>query len=49
VISLVAVSLTWLAASALGLWITRSKLPRDLRRKKAASVIPEEVLDRGEA
>jgi putative peptidoglycan lipid II flippase len=50
VISLVAVSLTWLAAGALGLWITRSNLPRDLRRKKASAtnVIPEQVLDSAE-
>ena len=49
-ISLVAVSLTWLAAGALGLWITRSNLPRDLRRKKASAtnVIPEQVLDSAE-
>jgi hypothetical protein len=50
VISLTAVSLTWLAAGALGLWITRSSLPRDLRRKKvsATNVVPEQVLDSAE-
>ncbi|MGB7553496.1 MAG: murein biosynthesis integral membrane protein MurJ [Candidatus Korobacteraceae bacterium] len=46
-VSLTLISLTWLAAVALGLWITRSSLPRDLRRKRvsATSVIPEQVLD----
>jgi putative peptidoglycan lipid II flippase len=39
VISLTAVSLTWLAAVALGLWITRSSLPRDLRRKKVPATL----------
>lgn len=28
------ITLTWAAAAAAGLWITRSKLPNDLRRKK---------------
>jgi putative peptidoglycan lipid II flippase len=31
------VSLTWAAAAALGLWLLRSELPRDLRRRKAAA------------
>ncbi len=46
-ISLTLISLTWLVAVALGLWLTKSNLPRDLRRKKvsATSVIPEQVLD----
>jgi hypothetical protein len=48
VVSLAAVSVTWLCAGALGLWITRSSLPRDLRRKKVAPVIPEQVLDSAE-
>ncbi len=46
-VSLTLISLTWLAAVAIGLWITKSSLPQDLRRKKvsATSVIPEQVLD----
>ena len=46
-VSLTLISLTWLAAVALGLWITKSSLPQDLRRKKvsATNVIPEQVLD----
>jgi hypothetical protein len=31
------VSLTWAAAAALGLWLLRSELPRDLRRRKGAA------------
>lgn len=34
---LVLVSVTWAAASAAGLWLLRSELPRDLRRRKAAA------------
>ncbi len=47
VVSLIVISVVWLAAVAVGLWLTRSNLPRDLRRKKAAvpNVIPEQVLD----
>ncbi len=46
-VSLALISLTWLVAVAVGLWITKSSLPRDLRRKKvsATNVIPEQVLD----
>jgi hypothetical protein len=28
--------ITWLAAVAAGLWLTRSTLPQDLRRKKTS-------------
>ena len=42
---LLSASASSLATGALGLWITRSNLPRDLRRKKATNVIPEQVLD----
>ena len=34
------VSLTWAAAVAAGLWLLRSELPGDLRRRKGA-VYPE--------
>ncbi len=46
-VSLTLISLTWLVAVVVGLWITKSSLPRDLRRKKvsATNVIPEQVLD----
>ena len=49
-ISLVAISATWLAAVALGLWVTKSSLPQELRRKKAAGTaniaVPEPLVDR---
>jgi putative peptidoglycan lipid II flippase len=34
-VSLAVISVAWLAAVLLGLWITKSVLPRELRRKKA--------------
>ncbi len=34
---LVLVSITWAAAALAGLWLLRSELPRDLRRRKAAA------------
>src|SRR5579862_5109203 len=37
VLQLAVISVTWAAAAALGLWILRSQLPRDLRRRKATS------------
>jgi hypothetical protein len=37
VLQLVVISLTWAAATALGLWLLRSQLPNDLRRRKAAA------------
>lgn len=33
-LNLVVVSITWAAAIALGLWVTKSQLPQDLRRRK---------------
>ena len=41
--ALVLISMTWLAAVALGLWLTKSSLPRELRRKNKASaeVVPD--------
>ena len=49
-ISLAAVSVTWLAAVALGIVDTKSSLPRDLRRKKAPATAnitaPEQVVER---
>ena len=48
--SLALISVTWLAAIAAGLWLTKSNLPRELRRKKAAVVpnisLPEPVNER---
>jgi hypothetical protein len=32
--ALALISITWAAAVAAGLWITKSKLPADLRRRK---------------
>jgi putative peptidoglycan lipid II flippase len=37
VMQLVLVSITWMAAAMAGLWLMRSELPRDLRRRKAAA------------
>jgi putative peptidoglycan lipid II flippase len=34
-IAIAAIGATWLAATAIGLWVTRSDLPRELRRRKA--------------
>ena len=31
------ISITWAAAVALGLWLLRSQLPNDLRRRKATA------------
>jgi hypothetical protein len=31
------VSITWIAAVAAGLWLLKSELPRDLRRRRAAA------------
>src|ERR1022692_3344765 len=47
--SLALISVTWLAAVAVGLWLTKSNLPRELRRKKAAApniTLPEPVIER---
>ena len=48
--SLGLISVTWLAAVAVGLWLTKSNLPRELRRKKAAAApnitLPEPVNER---
>ena len=40
VVQLALVSLTWGAAVALGLWLLKSELPRDLRRRKKAAAYP---------
>ncbi len=49
-LSLALISVTWLAAAAIGLWLTKSSLPRELRRKKGAAVpditVPEPVIER---
>jgi len=49
-LSLAVISAVWVAAVALGLWITRSNLPRELRRKKAPATpnltAPEAVVER---
>jgi putative peptidoglycan lipid II flippase len=38
--SLALISVTWLAAVALGLWLTKSSLPQELRRKKSIPAEP---------
>jgi putative peptidoglycan lipid II flippase len=47
-ISLSVITAVWLAAVALGLWVTKSSLPHDLRRKKAVQTMapPEPMVDR---
>jgi hypothetical protein len=48
--ALALISVTWLAAVAAGLWLTKSNLPRELRRKKAAAVpnvtLPDAMVER---
>jgi putative peptidoglycan lipid II flippase len=47
-LSLALIGVTWLAAVALGLWLTKSDLPGELRRKKAPATpnltAPEQVV-----
>jgi len=38
--SLALVSITWMAAVAMGLWLTKSRLPQDLRRRRTQAPIP---------
>jgi len=49
-LSLALIGATWLAAVALGLWLTKSDLPGELRRKKAPATpnltAPEQVVER---
>ena len=49
-LSLAVITAAWLAAVALGLWLTKSNLPRELRRKKAPATpnitAPEQVVER---
>ncbi|HUI83538.1 MAG TPA: murein biosynthesis integral membrane protein MurJ [Candidatus Binatia bacterium] len=49
-LSLVAISAVWLAAAAVGLWLTKSILPQELRRKRAPAnpniSAPEAVVER---
>ncbi len=49
-LSLALISAVWLATVALGLWITRSTLPRELRRKKTPATpnitAPEAIVER---
>ena len=49
-LSLAVISLAWLAAVALGLWLTKSNLPPELRRKRAPATpnitAPEQVVER---
>ena len=40
VLQLALVSLTWAAATAAGLWLLRSELPGDFRRRKSRAVYP---------
>jgi hypothetical protein len=37
VAQLALVSVTWMAAAAAGLWLLKSELPHDLRRRRAAA------------
>ncbi len=39
-VQLALVSLTWAAAVAVGLWLLKSELPRDLRRRRKAAAYP---------
>jgi putative peptidoglycan lipid II flippase len=49
-VSLLVISVAWLAAVALGLWVTKSCLPQELRRKKAPATpnitAPEPLAER---
>jgi putative peptidoglycan lipid II flippase len=49
-LSLGVISVAWLAAVTVGLWLTKSNLPRELRRKKAPATpnltAPEQVVER---
>jgi putative peptidoglycan lipid II flippase len=49
-LSLAVISVAWLAAVGLGLWLTKSSLPRELRQKKAPATpnitAPEQVVER---
>ena len=49
-LSLALISVAWLVAVALGLWLTKSTLPQELRRKKAPATpnitAPEQVVER---
>ena len=49
-LSLALISVAWLVAVALGLWLTKSNLPQELRRKKAPATpnitAPEQVVER---
>jgi putative peptidoglycan lipid II flippase len=49
-LSLLLISVVWLVAVALGLWMTRSKLPGELRRKKVRAsgntMTPEPMVER---
>ena len=49
-VALLAISAAWLPALAAGLWLTRSKLPRELRRKRAGGLpsgsVPTPVVER---
>jgi hypothetical protein len=53
VMQLLLVTLTWAAAAAAGLWLLKSELPRDLRRRRAAAypavaqAQSKEILDAG--
>jgi len=49
-LALAVISAAWLAAVAIGLWLTKSNLPRELRRRKTAAApnvtVPEPVSER---
>ncbi len=48
--ALLAIAAAWAMVAALGLWMTRSSLPRELRRKKAPATpnltAPEPMVER---
>jgi putative peptidoglycan lipid II flippase len=50
IVSLALISAVWVVAVMIGLWVTKSSLPRELRRKKAAgtpnAAVPEPLVDR---
>jgi hypothetical protein len=44
-VSLALISAAWLAAIALGLWLTKSQLPQELRRKKTAPAATDVIAE----
>jgi putative peptidoglycan lipid II flippase len=50
IVRLLAITGAWVVATVLGLWVTRSKLPRELRRKRAPATpnvtVPDPMVER---